>query len=83
MMVLHEKGFESPTAIQAASLPFTLADRDVVGIAQTVCLIPVSKFDFFDTRWCTGLWKDIGIWFTYPSLPAFPATTFVIEKTLS
>ncbi|KIM46998.1 hypothetical protein M413DRAFT_23303 [Hebeloma cylindrosporum] len=35
MMALHDKGFESPTAIQAASLPFALADRDVVGIAQT------------------------------------------------
>ncbi|KAF9475121.1 DEAD-domain-containing protein [Pholiota conissans] len=35
MMALHEKGFSSPTAIQAASLPFTLQGRDVVGIAQT------------------------------------------------
>ncbi|KAG5650579.1 hypothetical protein H0H81_011752 [Sphagnurus paluster] len=30
-MALHEKGFLTPTAIQAASLPFALADRDVVG----------------------------------------------------
>ncbi|KAF8965062.1 DEAD-domain-containing protein [Flammula alnicola] len=35
LMSLHEKGFSSPTAIQAASLPFALAGRDVVGIAQT------------------------------------------------
>jgi len=83
MMALHEKGFESPTAIQAASLPFSLADRDVVGIAQTVCLIAVSKFDFLDTRWSTGLWKDTGIWLAYPSLPPFPTTTFFIEKALS
>lgn len=82
MMALHEKGFESPTAIQAASLPFALADRDVVGVAQTVWLIAVSKFNFFDTRWCTGFWKDAGIWFAYSSLPAFPTKTFVIEKTL-
>jgi len=82
MMALHEKGFESPTAIQAASLPFALADRDVVGVAQTVCLIAVSRLDFLDTRWCTGFWKDTGIWFAHPSLPAFPTTTFVIEKTL-
>ena len=50
MMALHEKGFESPTAIQAASLPFSLADRDVVGVAQTVCLIAVSKFDFVEHK---------------------------------
>ncbi|KAF8171500.1 ATP-dependent RNA helicase [Pholiota molesta] len=35
MMALHEKGFMSPTAIQAASLPFALDNRDVVGVAQT------------------------------------------------
>ncbi|KDR80265.1 hypothetical protein GALMADRAFT_223155 [Galerina marginata CBS 339.88] len=34
-MALHEKGFFTPTAIQAASLPFALADKDVVGVAQT------------------------------------------------
>ncbi|KAF9557627.1 DEAD-domain-containing protein [Agrocybe pediades] len=32
---LHTKGFMTPTAIQAASLPYALADKDVVGIAQT------------------------------------------------
>lgn len=35
-MALHRKGFLTPTAIQAASLPFTLANRDVIGVAQTV-----------------------------------------------
>ncbi|KAH9478349.1 ATP-dependent RNA helicase MAK5 [Psilocybe cubensis] len=34
-MGLHKKGFLTPTAIQSASLPFALANRDVVGIAQT------------------------------------------------
>ncbi|KAG6828177.1 hypothetical protein H0H92_008908 [Tricholoma furcatifolium] len=32
---IHSKGFKAPTPIQAASLPFALADRDVVGVAQT------------------------------------------------
>ncbi|KAG6861318.1 hypothetical protein C0995_001637 [Termitomyces sp. Mi166 len=36
---LYSKGFKSPTPIQAASLPIALANRDVVGIAQTVCSI--------------------------------------------
>ncbi|CAA7264354.1 unnamed protein product [Cyclocybe aegerita] len=35
MMALHEKSFHEPTPIQAASLPFALVDRDVVGVAQT------------------------------------------------
>ncbi|KAF5310717.1 hypothetical protein D9619_008153 [Psilocybe cf. subviscida] len=35
MKALHTKGFTAPTAIQSASLPFALASRDVVGIAQT------------------------------------------------
>ncbi|GLB42109.1 putative major facilitator superfamily protein [Lyophyllum shimeji] len=35
LKVLYSKGFKSPTPIQAASLPFALADRDVVGVAQT------------------------------------------------
>ncbi|KAF8905264.1 P-loop containing nucleoside triphosphate hydrolase protein [Gymnopilus junonius] len=34
-MALHARGFSTPTAIQAASLPVTLASRDVVGVAQT------------------------------------------------
>lgn len=38
MMALHEKGFTSPTKIQAAALPFAFAGRDVVGVAQTVGL---------------------------------------------
>jgi superfamily II DNA/RNA helicase len=49
MMSLHEKGFKSPTAIQAASLPFSLAERDVVGVAQTVCLTTLSLYSAFDT----------------------------------
>ncbi len=35
-MALHQKGFTSPTKIQATALPFALAGRDVVGVAQTV-----------------------------------------------
>lgn len=34
---LYSKGFKSPTPVQAASLPVALHDRDVIGIAQTVC----------------------------------------------
>jgi len=36
LRALHEKGFDKPTPIQAAALPFALKGRDVVGIAQTV-----------------------------------------------
>ncbi|PPQ66809.1 hypothetical protein CVT26_009656 [Gymnopilus dilepis] len=34
-MALHSKGFSTPTAIQSASLPFSLSGRDVIGVAQT------------------------------------------------
>lgn len=44
MNALHAKGFTAPTAIQAASLPFALAGRDVVGIAQTVCDILLKLY---------------------------------------
>jgi len=33
---LNQLGFESPTEIQAKSLPFSLAGRDIVGAAETV-----------------------------------------------
>jgi hypothetical protein len=43
LRALHSKDFMSPTPIQAASLPFVLTDRDVIGIAQTVREIPLSS----------------------------------------
>jgi superfamily II DNA/RNA helicase len=36
MHVLHKKGFEVPTPIQAAVIPVVSKSRDVVGVAQTV-----------------------------------------------
>ena len=33
---LHELGFDHPTNIQQATLPYTMTYRDVVGAAQTV-----------------------------------------------
>ncbi|KAF9467758.1 P-loop containing nucleoside triphosphate hydrolase protein [Collybia nuda] len=35
MRAIYAKGFLSPTPIQAASLPFAHAGRDIVGVAQT------------------------------------------------
>ncbi len=35
LKTLHEVGYESPSPIQAATIPPLLADRDVVGLAQT------------------------------------------------
>ena len=39
LRALHSKNFLTPTPIQAASLPVAFADRDVVGVAQTVRMI--------------------------------------------
>lgn len=36
LSALHAKQFASPTPIQASTLPFAFAGRDVIGIAQTV-----------------------------------------------
>jgi superfamily II DNA/RNA helicase len=33
-----EQGFTKPTPIQSQSIPFALDGRDVIGVAQTVCL---------------------------------------------
>ena len=35
---LHHNNFPSPTPIQNAAVPVALKQRDVVGVAQTVCL---------------------------------------------
>lgn len=37
LSVLCNKGYTSPTPIQSAALPVAAANRDIVGIAQTVC----------------------------------------------
>jgi hypothetical protein len=36
---LLDQGFVKPTPIQSKSIPFALQNRDVIGIAQTVCLV--------------------------------------------
>ena len=34
---LYAKKFTTPTPIQAQTLPFALKNKDVVGVAETVC----------------------------------------------
>jgi ATP-dependent RNA helicase DDX24/MAK5 len=36
---LSEQGFSKPTPIQSQSIPFALQNRDVIGVAQTVCFV--------------------------------------------
>lgn len=42
LQVLHKKSFATPTPIQSRTLPFALSNRDIVGVAETVCRMHTS-----------------------------------------
>lgn len=41
LQAISDLGFESPSQIQAATIPLLLAGKDVVGMAQTLSLIHI------------------------------------------
>lgn len=69
LRAIHRLSFTKPTPIQSKALPPAMQGRDVVGVAETVCirLHPLPS----DTYIGAGIGKNSGIWITNPTQAPF------------
>jgi hypothetical protein len=75
LRALHDKGFRTPTPIQSAALPVALKNKDVIGVAQTVCsIVSFRRWFLLPNLRCEGIGQNSSIWFTYPPPSSVPTT---------